>query len=112
MTAAGRTRTARGPRPCHVPQRTCIGCRTTSAKRGFVRLVRTADGRVVIDPTGKQAGRGAYLCAQPACWEQAVRRDALSRALKVTLAPPDRAALEAYAAALPRDATDEQAGTS
>ena len=44
----------------HVPQRTCVGCREVLPKRKMVRLVRTSDG-VQIDPTGKLAGRGAYL---------------------------------------------------
>jgi predicted RNA-binding protein YlxR (DUF448 family) len=47
-------------RPKHVPQRTCIACRRVAGKRSFVRVVRTAQG-VEIDPTGKRAGRGAYL---------------------------------------------------
>ena len=55
------TKQSRGPRPKHVPQRTCIACRKVAGKRGLVRLVRTAEGNVEVDPSGKQAGRGAYL---------------------------------------------------
>jgi predicted RNA-binding protein YlxR (DUF448 family) len=62
-----------------------VSCRTTSAKRQLVRIVRTPDGRVVTDPSGKLAGRGAYLCADGACWARAVERGALSRALGVPL---------------------------
>ena len=87
-----------GPRPKHVPVRTCVACRRTDAKRGLFRLVREADGRVAVDPTGKRAGRGAYLCHDPACWEQALRRHGLERALRIeTLWPEDRAALEQVA---------------
>lgn len=51
----------------HVPQRTCIACRATDAKRALIRLVRLADGRVAVDPTGRQAGRGAtYAIARRA----------------------------------------------
>jgi predicted RNA-binding protein YlxR (DUF448 family) len=87
-----------GPRPKHIPVRTCIACRRTDAKRGLFRLVRAADGHVAVDPTGKRAGRGAYLCHDPACWEQALKRRGLERALRVdTLQPEDRAALEQIA---------------
>ncbi|MBE9474717.1 MAG: YlxR family protein, partial [Chloroflexi bacterium] len=44
----------------HVPQRTCVGCREVHSKRSLVRVVRGPEG-IFIDPTGKMAGRGAYL---------------------------------------------------
>lgn len=97
------------PRPRHVPQRTCVACRRTDAKRGLLRLVRDADGRVALDPSGKRNGRGAYLCHSPACWEQALKRKGLERALRVeALHPDDRAALELFAAGLP---AEEQAAS-
>jgi predicted RNA-binding protein YlxR (DUF448 family) len=111
MMVTSRSR-PKGPRPRRVPQRTCIGCRTTSAKREFVRIVRTLDGRVEVDPTGKKSGRGAYLCRQRSCWETALKRDQISRALKVGLSAADREALVAYAAALPATAPDVVAGVS
>lgn len=87
---------AGSPRVRRVPQRTCVGCRTTSAKRGLVRLVRTAEGRVQVDPRGKAAGRGAYVHERRSCWEQALNSGALERALKITLNTADRAALAAH----------------
>ena len=81
----------------HVPQRTCIGCRTASAKREFVRVVRTPEGAVEVDPSGKRAGRGAYVCAQRSCWEEAIKKDRLARALRTTIAAQDRDALRRYA---------------
>ena len=51
------------------PQRTCVGCGAVRGKREMVRVVRTPAGAVVADPTGKLAGRGAYLCAQEECWK-------------------------------------------
>ena len=84
-----------------LPQRTCIACRSTSAKREFVRLVRTAEGRVEVDPSGKKAGRGAYLCMSATCWELALKRDRVGAALKTKLAPDDAARLRSYAATLP-----------
>jgi uncharacterized protein len=79
----------RGSRPRHVPQRTCVACRQTGAKRGLVRIVRGVDGRTTIDPTGKVSGRGAYLCHSPECWQNALRRGILLRALKIEVIPED-----------------------
>ncbi|NOZ50511.1 MAG: YlxR family protein [Chloroflexi bacterium] len=81
----------------HTPQRTCIICRRTLAKRELTRIVRTGDG-VCIDPTGKMAGRGAYVCDDEACWRQLEASNALARALKTSLSPDDRARLNAAAA--------------
>lgn len=79
----------------HVPQRTCVVCRTTGDKRSLTRLVRTPDEGVQVDPTGKRAGRGAYLCDQASCWERAAASDVLERALRTTLTDEDRARLRA-----------------
>ena len=82
--------TAAGPRPRHVPQRTCTGCRTVSAKRNMVRVVRTPEGRLEVDETGKRSGRGAYLCANASCWQQALKRGGLERALRTKISPEAR----------------------
>ena len=91
----------KGPRPKHVPMRTCISCRQERGKRDLVRVVRTPDGGVKIDPTGKLAGRGAYLCRAKPCWEQTLAGSRLAAALKTTLTPEQLAALRAFAEALP-----------
>lgn len=93
---ASRTR-RKGPRPKHIPQRTCVVCRETSAKRELVRIVRTPDGRLEIDPTGKKNGRGAYLCTRFACWERAAASTALDRALHVEVTDDFRQELRRYA---------------
>ncbi len=99
----------RGPRPKHVPQRTCIACRKVDAKRGLQRLVRIEGTRVTLDPTGKRAGRGAYLCAERGCWELALKRTAIERALKIAqLEPEDRQALIAHAARLPAGSQEDK----
>ena len=88
-----------GPqRPKHVPQRTCVGCHAVQAKRQLVRVVRGADGSVKVDPTGKAAGRGAYLHDRQSCWEQALATGALEHALKVGLTEDAKAALRAHSA--------------
>lgn len=88
----------RGPRPKHVPQRTCVACRATGAKRGLIRLVRTPEGTIEVDPTGKRAGRGAYLCNRFSCWERGINERSLGRALRVeALREENRVALLKYA---------------
>lgn len=83
----------------HIPVRTCIGCREAEGKRTLVRLVRTAEG-VSVDPTGKAAGRGAYIHATRACWEAALKGGRIEQALRTKLSAADRTALVAYAAGL------------
>ena len=82
-------------RPRHVPQRMCVVCREVQGKRALIRIVRTPTEGVLVDPTGKRAGRGAYLCHRPVCWERALSGHVLSRALHVTLTAADMAALRA-----------------
>ena len=86
----------------HIPYRTCIGCRTANNKRTLVRIVRTADG-VVVDPTGKLAGRGAYVHNTRSCWEQALKGP-VSRALRTELSDEDRQRLLEYLKKIPADA--------
>lgn len=85
----------------HVPQRSCIACRRTDSKRALIRVVRTPQQGVQIDPSGKLAGRGAYLCQARPCWHKAFKSSALNRALKTTLTVEELAALRAYADSLP-----------
>ena len=80
----------------HKPQRTCIACRDTQEKRNLIRVVRTPEGQVVIDPTGKANGRGAYLCQKPACWEKGLQKKLLANALKTNLSTTDIEMLRAY----------------
>lgn len=84
----------------HVPQRTCIACRQVKGKRELIRVVRTPEKTVKIDATGKTAGRGAYMCQNPTCWEAALQRGALARALKTEISDEDLAALQTFAANL------------
>ncbi|MBE0683453.1 MAG: YlxR family protein [Anaerolineales bacterium] len=84
----------------HVPQRTCVGCREVLPKRQMLRIVRTAEG-VRMDPTGKLAGRGAYLHDRRECWERGLR-GALAHALKAELTAGDRSELENFINTLPQ----------
>lgn len=81
----------------HVPQRTCVVCRQKFDKRRLTRIVRTPDEGVVVDPSGKRNGRGAYLCDNPDCWEKAVNEPRhLSGALKSEVTAEERAAIAAH----------------
>ena len=64
-----------------VPMRQCIGCREHRPKREFVRIVRSPEGEVSLDYSGKANGRGAYLCRNAECLRRAVKANALERAL-------------------------------
>jgi len=94
---------AKQARPArHIPVRTCVGCRQVLPKRALIRVVRTPEG-VKVDPTGKAAGRGAYLHDRRSCWEAGLR-GALARALRTELSDADRQVLMAAVQGLPDDA--------
>jgi predicted RNA-binding protein YlxR (DUF448 family) len=80
------------PRVKRVPQRTCVGCGEVEGKRELVRFVRTPEGAVVCDPSGKRNGRGAYVHAEAACLEQALA-GRLAHALRCAVTAEDAAAL-------------------
>ena len=83
----------------HLPQRTCIGCRTVQEKRSLTRVVRTQEG-VGIDLKGKTAGRGAYLHDLRSCWQLGLN-GRLAHALKTEISAEDMAVLKAYMSTLP-----------
>lgn len=110
MPTAGTTKkNAKSPRQKHVPQRTCVVCRETNAKRTLTRIVRTGETSFEVDPTGRANGRGAYLCSQLSCWQKAATTPILAKALRVT---PDETSvqnLREFAANLPQDNEAEAA---
>lgn len=73
----------------HIPMRTCVICRKKADKRSLSRVVLTEAG-LQVDRTGKLTGRGAYLCADPSCWDKAMRTTVLDKALRTTLTDNDR----------------------
>jgi predicted RNA-binding protein YlxR (DUF448 family) len=105
------TRKRKGPRPKHVPQRTCVACREHAAKRTLFRIVRTPEGQVEIDPTGKMNGRGAYLCDQRGCWDRAVTTNVWARALNTELTHETLETLRRFAASLPDTEPAEHAAS-
>lgn len=65
-----------------VPRRMCVGCREMKNKRELVRIVKTPEGTVLVDSTGKKSGRGAYLCPCPECLDLAIKHKSLQKALQ------------------------------
>ncbi len=92
------TRSARKRK--RIPQRTCVGCRSVRPKRELVRIVRTPEGCLAVDDTGKRSGRGAYICPISDCWEKALSKGHLSRALRTSVTAETRSQLREYAADL------------
>lgn len=68
-----------------VPMRMCVACREMKPKKELIRVVRTPEGDVVADETGRKNGRGAYLCRSEACLNKALKTRALDRALEQPL---------------------------
>ena len=68
--------------PKKIPMRMCVGCREMKPKRELIRVVRSQDGNVTVDFTGKAAGRGAYVCRSVECLERAIKTRGLDRALE------------------------------
>ena len=73
-----------------VPQRTCVACRQVKGKGQLVRLVRTAVGVVEVDPGGRKAGRGAYLCDTDECWQAGIDGGHLERVLRTVISRENR----------------------
>ena len=67
------------------PERTCVACRTTRAKRELVRVVRSPAGELSVDARGKAPGRGAYLDPVEGCLERGLTEGALARALETPI---------------------------
>ena len=65
--------------------RMCVACRAMRPKKELVRIVRTPEGAVAADKTGRMNGRGAYICANEDCLKKAVKSKALERALEIKI---------------------------
>ena len=72
-------------KPRKIPMRMCLGCREMKEKKSLIRVVRSPEGEVSLDETGKKAGRGAYLCRDAECMKKALKQHQIERQLEVTL---------------------------
>lgn len=65
-----------------IPERQCLGCNEHKPKPELLRVVRTPEGEVVLDFTGKRSGRGAYICKSVACLKKARKSGRIGRSLE------------------------------
>ena len=68
-----------------IPMRKCLGCMEQKPKKELVRVVKSADGDISLDLTGKKNGRGAYICNSVECLKKAVKKKSLERSLKTQI---------------------------
>ena len=68
-----------------IPMRQCIGCGEMKGKKEMMRVIKTAEGDISLDITGKKNGRGAYLCMQKGCLQKARKNKGLERSFKMSI---------------------------
>ena len=68
-----------------IPMRQCVGCKEMKNKREMMRVLKTAEGPIVIDTTGRKNGRGAYLCMTKECLVKARKNKGLERSFKMSI---------------------------
>lgn len=68
-----------------VPLRQCIGCGEMKSKKEMIRVLKTAEGEITIDATGRKNGRGAYMCQSEECYAKAVKNKGIERSLKMAI---------------------------
>ena len=68
-----------------IPLRQCVGCGEMKAKKEMMRVIKTPEGEIVLDVTGKKNGRGAYLCQQEECLQKAMKNKGLERSFKMSI---------------------------
>ena len=66
-----------------IPLRQCIGCGEMKSKKEMIRVIKTAEGEILLDATGRKNGRGAYLCPSMECFKKAVKGRGLERSFKM-----------------------------
>lgn len=68
-----------------VPLRQCVGCGEMKNKKEMMRVIKTSEGEILLDTTGRKNGRGAYLCKQKECLEKAIKTKGLDRSFKMSI---------------------------
>ena len=68
-----------------IPMRQCIGCKEMRPKKELIRILKTSEGGIILDATGKKNGRGAYLCKRETCMEEAIKGRELERSFKMSI---------------------------
>ncbi len=73
------------PKVKKIPTRRCTGCMESFPKKELIRVVRSPEGEISLDFTGKKSGRGAYICPKTACFKKARKQGRLARSLDVEI---------------------------
>ena len=68
-----------------IPMRKCVGCQEMKSKKEMIRVIKTAEGEILLDATGRKNGRGAYLCPSMECFKKAVKGRGLERSFKMVI---------------------------
>lgn len=85
------------------PERMCVGCREMKEKRSLIRVVKTPEGEIKIDSSGKMSGRGAYVCKDVQCLQKAIKSKGLEKSLKVSINDDIKDQLTAMLADITKD---------
>jgi len=89
-----------------IPMRMCVGCREMKPKKELLRVVRSPEGEISFDLTGRKSGRGAYVCPSETCFMKAVKQKQLERALEAPVSDEVRDSLSAQIKVLPKPAAE------
>lgn len=68
-----------------IPKRQCTGCGEMKEKKAMMRVLKTTEGDIILDTTGKKNGRGAYICLSKDCFEKSVKNKGLEKSLKAAI---------------------------
>ena len=90
-----------------VPMRMCVACREMKPKKELLRVVRSPEGEISFDLTGRKPGRGAYVCHSSDCLLRAIKQKQLERTFSSPISDEVRDALQKQIADIPREAADE-----
>ncbi len=77
----------KGMRPRKIPMRQCLGCNEHRPKMELIRIVRSPDGEISLDLTGKKSGRGAYICRDPKCLKKVRKSGRVAHNLACEISP-------------------------
>ena len=90
-----------------IPMRMCVGCREMKPKKELLRVVRSPEGEISFDLTGRKPGRGAYVCHSSECLLRAIKQKQLERTFSAPISDEVRDALTAQIADIPKETADE-----
>jgi len=94
-------------KPKKIPMRMCVGCREMKPKKELLRVVRSPEGEISFDLTGRKPGRGAYVCHSSECLLRAIKQKQLERTFSAPISDEVRDALTEQIANIPKETADE-----